>query len=96
MTTQTPEQMQAAMQQIVARCWSDADFKERLLKDPHGALTAEGYPMPMGVSIKAVENTAHTVHLVIPARPAELSDEDLDQASGGARICFSLTFSTPL
>ncbi len=83
MTTQTPEQVQAAMQQIVARCWSDADFKERLLKDPHATLTAEGFPMPIGVTIKATENTADTVHLVIPARPTDLSDGDLDKVAAG-------------
>ena len=40
--------------------------------------------LPAGQSIKAVENTDKVFHLVIPAKPTELSDEDLDAVAGGA------------
>jgi hypothetical protein len=33
---------------------------------------------------KALENTDKVVHLVIPAKPADLSDADLEKVAGGA------------
>ena len=33
---------------------------------------------------KVVENTSNVVHLVLPAKPTDLSDEDLDKVAGGA------------
>lgn len=72
-----------ALGRIIARCWTDAAFKTRLLADPVAVLQAEGLPVPQGVALRAVEDTAQTVHLVIPARPAELSDEMLDGLAAG-------------
>jgi hypothetical protein len=34
----------------------------------------------------AHENTDKVVHLIIPAKPTELSDEDLDDVTGGFSI----------
>ena len=39
--------------------------------------------VPAGLSIKALENTDKVFHLVIPAKPTDLSDEDLDKVAGG-------------
>ena len=73
------------MQQIIAKCWSDEAFKEKLVADPHATLAAEGVEIPEGVNIDILNNTADTFHLVIPAMPddAELSDEELDEMAGG-------------
>jgi hypothetical protein len=71
----------------VARAWSDADYKARLLADSAGALGEAGVDVPAGVTVKVVENTGDTLHLVLPARPeGELTDEELEQASGGRTI----------
>ena len=43
--------------------------------------------VPAGLSIKAVEDTDKVFHLVIPAKPADLSDEDLEQVAGGVARC---------
>ena len=69
--------------QLIAKCWADEGFKRKLLADPAATLKAEGVESPAGLSIKAVENTDKVFHLVIPAKPTELSDEDLDQVAGG-------------
>ena len=83
-TPMTPEQVQQAAQQVIARCWADAEFKARLLADATGTLKAEGYPVPDGYAIQAVENTANQSYLVIPPAPTnDLSDESLDQVAGG-------------
>jgi hypothetical protein len=74
-------------QQLIAKCWADEAFKQRLLADPAGTLKAEGMAVPQGVSVRVVENTAHDVTLVIPARPTELPDEALEGAGGAEAGC---------
>ena len=69
--------------QVVAKCWSDEGFKRKLLADPAATLKAGGLEVPSGRSIKAVEDTDKVIHFVIPARPAELSDDDLEKVAGG-------------
>jgi hypothetical protein len=70
--------------QIIAKSWSDDGFKKKLMSDPQATLKAEGVPIPAGVTIKVLENTSTVVHLVLPAKPTDLSDEDLDKVAGGA------------
>ncbi|EIC21485.1 TOMM propeptide domain protein [Thiorhodovibrio frisius] len=70
-------------QQLIAKCWADEAFKHRLLDNPAETLKAEGMELPEGVRVQVVENTAQAFTLVIPARPAELSHEELSGAAGG-------------
>lgn len=72
--------------QIIAKCWSDESFKKTFLANPAATLKAEGVTMPAGVSVKAVENTDKVLHLLIPATPANLSDDDLDKVAGGTSV----------
>jgi len=72
---------------LIAKCWADEDFKAKLLADPAAVLTAEGAELPEGLTIKAVANTDKVFHLVIPATPSDLSDDDLDNVAGGAQMC---------
>lgn len=72
------------MSQLIAKCWADEGFKKKLLADATATLKAEGAEVPAGVTIKAVEDTDTVFHLVIPPKPTDLSDEDLDKVAGGA------------
>ena len=72
------------MNELVAKCWEDEGFKQRLLADPEGTLKAEGAEVPNGMRITAHENTPQVFHLVIPANPTELSEDYLDKVAGGA------------
>jgi hypothetical protein len=71
--------------QVLARAWQDEPFKQRLVADPRAVLREQGIVVPSGQAVRVVENTAETVHLVLPPKPAEgeLSDEQLDQVAGG-------------
>ncbi|GAB1392788.1 hypothetical protein MASR1M60_09510 [Rhodocyclaceae bacterium] len=70
-------------QQLIAKCWADEAFKQKLLADSSGTLAAQGIAVPQGVTVRVVENTAQEITLVIPARPTELSDEELSGMAGG-------------
>jgi len=80
------DQQNRKMSQLIARCWSDETYKREFLADPAGTFKAEGITtgVPERAAIKVVEDSEKLVHLVIPTRPNELSDEDLDQVAGGA------------
>jgi nitrile hydratase len=50
---------------VVARAWTDGQFKARLLADPSGALTELGYLLPDATpQLAVVENTEDVHHLV--------------------------------
>ena len=70
--------------QVVAQAWSDESYKQQLLSDPAAALRERGLTPPADKQIRVIEDTADTVHVVLPAKPTELTDEELDQAAGGA------------
>ncbi|MFE7785028.1 nitrile hydratase subunit alpha [Streptomyces nigrescens] len=53
---------------IVARAWTDAGFRERLLADANAALPEVGLSMAGGIQeqrLKVVENTATTHHVLV-------------------------------
>ncbi len=81
--------MSEALNQVMQKAWSDAEFKKQLMENPRETLAGLGVELPAGlegVNLKVVENTADTVHLVLPAPPPtedELSDDELDGVAGG-------------
>jgi hypothetical protein len=80
-------------QQIIAKCWADEAFKQRLMADPAGTLKQEGMDVPEGMAIHVVENTDQAFHLVIPTKPTELSDEVLEGVNGGSGLTFLVAMS---
>jgi hypothetical protein len=57
-------------QQIVAKAWANEVYKQRLLRDPKGALRSEGVNLPDDVDVKVLEDTPKLVHFVLPVKPA--------------------------
>ncbi|MCC7424588.1 MAG: NHLP leader peptide family RiPP precursor [Planctomycetaceae bacterium] len=70
---------------LVADCWDDPALKKRLLTDTAAVLKERGINVPAGTTIKVVEDTSSTTHLVLPEKPAEgeLSESELENVAGG-------------
>jgi Nitrile hydratase, alpha chain len=74
---------------LVQRSMEDEDFRQRLLDDPKGAVEQElGSRLPEGVEVRAVEESAQIIYLVLPSasplgQGGELSDQELDEVAGG-------------
>jgi hypothetical protein len=74
---------------LVQRSLVDEDFRQRLLADPKAAVEQElGRQLPEDVEIRAVEESAQTIYLVLPnvsplGQGEELSDQELDAVAGG-------------
>ena len=79
------EEMNKKRGKVIAKAWSDADFRARLLANPAQTLQAEGIEIPAGVKVNVVENTTEQFYFVIPKKVNELSDEELGNVAGGVR-----------
>jgi hypothetical protein len=66
---------------VIAKCWTDEDFKSRLLKNPREVLEEEGIEAREGVEIRLVQNTKAIRYFVIPEAPEmiELSEDEIDE-----------------
>jgi hypothetical protein len=71
--------------QLIAKAWTDAAFKQRLLREPATVLEEYGLEVPAGVTIRIVEDTDTLMHVSLPPRPSgkELTEEDLTAVAGG-------------
>ena len=71
-------------ERIVARAWADEDFRAQLKADPHAAVAEEtGITVPEAIDIEVLEETPEKGYLVIPLNRVEISEEQLEAASGG-------------
>lgn len=77
-------EQQEKLQHVVARCWSEPLFAERLKKAPAETLRQAGLQIPEGTTVKVWENSPAQYHLVIPQPPVDLADAELGLAAGGS------------
>ena len=74
---------------LIQRSLEDQSFRQRLLDDPKGTIEHElGSQLPESIEVRAVEETAETIYLVLPSasptgQGGELSDLDLEEVAGG-------------
>ena len=79
---ENPKQMRA---HIIAKASEDETFRDNLLSDPKTTIEGElGVTIPEGMTVQVHENTAQSVHLVLPSS-SRLSDADLRAAAGGGK-----------
>ncbi len=82
-------QQKSIQEQIIAKAMKEETFRQELLRNPKAAIERElGISVPPGVTIAMHQDTPTTLHLVLPRRApsaaeAELSDAELEQATGG-------------
>jgi hypothetical protein len=79
---------------LIQRSMEDEDFRQKLIDDPKGALGQKlGERLPEGVEVRAVQESADTIYLVLPSTSAvgdeggEISDEALEVVAGGEATC---------
>lgn len=51
--------------QVIAKAWTDPDFKDRLLEDGRAAVSELGFMERQGAELMVVENTAHEHNVVV-------------------------------
>ena len=70
-------------EKIIAKASEDAEFRAKLVSDPKGTIGQElEVPIPEGLSVQVHEETANTVHLVLPPS-SKLGEADLQTVAGG-------------
>ena len=82
------------MQQIIAKCWADEGFKQRLLADTMATLKAEGAELPAGLTVKAVENTDKVAYFVLPAMPTGAGAEEMEERLAAGNVYITYCFCT--
>ena len=78
---------------VFARAMTDPEFKAQFVADPAAVLSAAGVEVPEGLTIKVVENSSTTFHVVLPD-PEAMTDELLAAASGGSSASTASTAGT--
>jgi len=74
--------------QIVARTWSDPEFKARFIAEPHVVLREFGIEPAAGMEIRVVQDEPGVQHLILPACPAEdLAEVELTPGAVGYCYC---------
>jgi hypothetical protein len=77
---------------LVQRSLEDESFRQRLLEDPKAAMEEElETRLPEEVQVRAVEESAETIYLVLPPgtsstgqqESGEISDRELEAVAGG-------------
>ena len=74
----TPERQAAHM---IARAWSDEDFKKKLAEKPDEAFAEYGIAIPAGKKVRVVEDSPELTHFILPAKPTEVAHMALDRLS---------------
>lgn len=65
----SPADKRMQYNQVVAKAWGNEMFRKKLVRDPAATLQQEGVELPAGVQVVVVEDTATTIHFVLPNKP---------------------------
>ena len=79
---------------IAHKAATDAAFRQALISNPKATLSKElGVPVPDGIKVHVVEDSADTVHLVLPPRQGsrQLSESELQAVAGGGSCNWNWT-----
>ena len=79
------------MQDLLSKfATGNADYRAALLRNPRAIVEKQfNMTIPDNIVVKAVEESADTIYLVVPhavSAGAELDDADLEKVAGGATV----------
>jgi hypothetical protein len=74
------------MGRVIARAWSDSEFKSRLMADPTSALAELAIALPLGTRLIARENTDRIIHLALSAPPQAVTSSPLSDIRDFAEV----------
>ena len=57
------------LSKVIAKAWTDEEFKQKLLKDPKTVLAEEIADLPADIEVQIHENTDKVVHFILPKKP---------------------------
>ena len=77
---------------VIAKSWQDPAFHARLKADPEKTLKEEGVTVPPGVKVSVHQDDEHVHHLVIPRKPREWKDSDVEHQRVSPMLCPLCTF----
>lgn len=79
---------------VIAKAWKDPAFKKKLLSNPKEALKEMGYSFDTNMNIRCIEDTKHSITLVLPLSPADasrLSEKELSSiAAAGTQTIITV------
>jgi hypothetical protein len=75
------------MGKVIARAWSDDTYRSRLVSAPHEVLAEAGIDVPAGAKIKVVQDTPESIHVVLPSKPAGMSEEKIGEGAVHPDLC---------
>lgn len=78
--------LQAALKSLLKKAASDAEFREKALKDPAAALKEAGVELPAGQTVKFVEKVEEVVIPLPPLEEGVADDEVLGNVAGGGSV----------
>ncbi|MDB4877804.1 MAG: hypothetical protein JWM41_4250 [Gemmatimonadetes bacterium] len=68
----------AILAKIIADAWKSDEFKNRLVSDAATVLRERGIAVPTDLTISVLEDTATTLHMILPAKPEVSRISELD------------------
>ena len=54
---------------VIARSWTDPDYKARLIANPASVLAEDGIEAPNGASVRVIDQQPNEMYLFLPPRP---------------------------
>ena len=54
------------MGRLIAKCWVDESFKQKLMADPVAMLKTEGVSLPVDITVNVFENNNKVFSLLLP------------------------------
>ncbi len=78
------QRYESLLADTAAECRRDSAVRAELDADPRAFFAERGVEVPGGAEVRVADDTADTVHLVMPPNPNNaVSDEALESVAGG-------------